>query len=143
MLECTKALVTFLLASAVSRKKVNLHTSCSKDKTVARAQDMSTRGLNTNIMDGKRGAWLVHWKKKWSHFDLKSWVTGGTKIRPGISSYWTILESYWLDIESQFDSNILQLLGIPWSNFSTTMTTFLFSDKLPIKVILWIILYIL
>ena len=27
-----------------------------------------------------------HWKKKWSHFDLKSWVTGGTKIRPGIPS---------------------------------------------------------
>ena len=25
----------------------------------------------------------VHWKKKWIHFDLKSWVTGGTKIRPG------------------------------------------------------------
>ena len=23
---------------------------------------------------------------KWSHFDLKSWVTGGTKIRPGIPS---------------------------------------------------------
>ena len=23
----------------------------------------------------------MHWKKKLSHFDLKSWVTGGTKIR--------------------------------------------------------------
>ena len=21
----------------------------------------------------------IHWKKKWSHFDLESWVTGGTK----------------------------------------------------------------
>ena len=26
----------------------------------------------------------VHWKKKWSHFDLKSWVTAGTKLRPEI-----------------------------------------------------------
>ena len=24
----------------------------------------------------------VHWEKKLTHFDLKSWVTGGTKIRP-------------------------------------------------------------
>ena len=27
---------------------------------------------------------LKHWKKKWSHFDLKTWVTNGTKIRTGI-----------------------------------------------------------
>ena len=71
-----------------------------------------------------------HWKK-WSHFDLKSWVTGGTKIQPGITSNWRMFESNWLEIEnqndnstlnsesiwisisSQFDSNILQLLGIP------------------------------
>ena len=62
-------------------------------------------------------------RKKTSHFGLKSWVTGGTKIRPGMTSYWRIFESNWLDIESQivnrfdvesqFDSNILQLLGIP------------------------------
>ena len=66
---------------------------------------------------------VIHWKKKWSHFDLKSWVTGGTKIRPGIPSNRRMIESNWLDIESQilnwlsisnqFDSNILQLLGIP------------------------------
>ena len=86
----------------------------------------------------------IHWKKKWSHFDLKNWVTGGTKIRPGILSTWRIFESNWLDverkfdsilrvnlirywdsiwfdieiqfdsnIESQFDSNIVQFLGIP------------------------------
>ena len=75
-------------------------------------------------------------RKKWSHFDLKSGVTGGTKIWPGFPSNWKIFESNWLDIESQFqrpgipsncrifesnwldiesqfDSNILQLLGIP------------------------------
>ena len=49
--------------------------------------------------------WILghHWKK-WSHFDLKSWVTGGTKIRTGIPSKWRIFESNWLDIESQIDS---------------------------------------
>ena len=79
-------------------------------------------------------------RKKWSHFDLKSWVTGGTQIRPGIPRNWRIFESNWLDIESQlkklrifesnwldiesqfkiwlsissqFDWNTFQLLGIP------------------------------
>ena len=56
-------------------------------------------------------------KEKWRHFDLKSLVTDGTKIRPGIPSNWRIFESNWvklcLSISSQFDSNILQLLGIP------------------------------
>ena len=60
-------------------------------------------------------------KDKWSHFDLKSWVTGRNKIRPGIPSNWRILESIdsilrviqnWLAISSQFDSN-------PGSNFSS------------------------
>ena len=71
-------------------------------------------------------------------FDIKSWVTSGTKIRPGIPSNWKIFQSNWLDIESQshmdsqyhksirlesvlnwlsissqFDWNIFQLLGIP------------------------------
>ena len=79
-----------------------------------------------------------HWKKKLSHFDLKSWVTGGTKIRYGIPSNWKIFESKWLDIESQFDSNILQLLGIPaqilfrqWLNFlGQNESIFSFSEKL-------------
>ena len=43
-----------------------------------------------------------HWKK-WSHFDLKIWVTGGTKIGTRIPSNWKIFESNWLDIESQID----------------------------------------
>ena len=42
----------------------------------------------------------LHWKEKWSHFDLKSWVTGGTKIQPGLLSNWRIFASLWLDIES-------------------------------------------
>ena len=44
----------------------------------------------------------LHWKKKWSHFDLKIWVTGRTKIRPAISSSWRIFESNWFDIENKF-----------------------------------------
>ena len=39
--------------------------------------------------------------KIYSHFDLESWVTGGTKIWPGIPNNWRIFESNWLDIESQ------------------------------------------
>ena len=52
-------------------------------------------------------------RKKWNHFDLKSWVTGGTEIRPGIPNNLWIFESNWLDIESQFDLNIPLILGIP------------------------------
>ena len=48
-------------------------------------------------------------KKESSHFDLKRWVTGGTKIRLRIKSNWRIFESNVLKI----DSNFLQLLGIP------------------------------
>ena len=50
-------------------------------------------------------------KEKWSHFDLKSWVTSGTKRDPGFRIIWRIFESNWLSISSQFDTNILQLLG--------------------------------
>ena len=48
----------------------------------------------------KSPAKIKHWNKKWSHFDLKSWVTGGTKLQ----SNWRIFESNWLSISSQFDS---------------------------------------
>ena len=62
----------------------------------------------------------MHRNKKWSHFDLKSCVTGGTKVRPSrlrvIGEYLNELtlniELNLLSISSQFDSNILQLLGI-------------------------------
>ena len=56
---------------------------------------------------------LLLWKKKWSHFDLKSRVSGGTNNSTRDSSKWRIFESNWLSISSQFDSNILQFLGIP------------------------------
>ena len=43
-------------------------------------------------------------ERKWSHFELKSWVTGRTKIWSGIPSNWRIFESNWIAIESQIDS---------------------------------------
>ena len=56
-------------------------------------------------------------KKKWSHFDLNTWVSGGTKIRPGIPSNWRIFESNRLDIESwlkidyQYRVNLTQIFS--------------------------------
>ena len=50
--------------------------------------------------------------KKMSHFYLKSWVAGGTKFVPGFR----VIGEYMSQIGSTlspFDSNILQLLGIP------------------------------
>ena len=38
----------------------------------------------------------VHREKKLTYFDLKSWVTGGTKIWPGKVNNWRIFESIWL-----------------------------------------------
>ena len=58
-------------------------------------------------------------KQKMKSFDLKSWVTGGTKIRPGIPSNWRIFESNWLDNESQFLNEwTLKFLGQNGSIFS-------------------------
>ena len=47
-------------------------------------------------------------------FDIKSWVHGGTKIRPGIPSNWRIFESYWHDNKSQIDN----LTHIIWLKYS-------------------------
>ena len=59
----------------------------------------------------------IRWKKKWSRFDLKSWVTGGTKIRTGIPSKWRIFESNWLHIESQIVNLTLNVESI-WLKYS-------------------------
>ena len=72
---------------------------------------------------------VKHWKKKWSHFDLKSC---GTKIQPRIpsnncrifKSNWLDIESYltrywenkWLDIESQIDSILRVKLTRYWES---------------------------
>ena len=72
-----------------------------------------------------------NWKKKLSHFRLKSWVNCETKIWPGIPSNWRIFESNWLSISSQFNSkHILQLLGIP-GRILVLPVTQLFRSKWP------------
>ena len=45
-------------------------------------------------------------RKKLSHFDIKSWVTCGIKVRPGKVGNWRIFESNWLNIKSQIDSTL-------------------------------------
>ena len=49
-------------------------------------------------------------RKKLSHFDIKSWLTCGTKIRPGKVGSWRIFESTWLKIKSQIWINIERLI---------------------------------
>ena len=53
------------------------------------------------ILQGQYGHAL---EEKMEPFDLKSWVTGGPKIRPGIPSNCRIFQSNWLDIENQIDN---------------------------------------
>ena len=55
-------------------------------------------------------------ERKMSHFDLKIWVTGETKIQPGIPSNWGIFEANWLDIaweaiwiDHQYRVNLTQI----------------------------------
>ena len=45
-------------------------------------------------------------RKKLSHFDMKSWVTCGTKIRPRKEGNYRIFESNWLNIKSPIDSTL-------------------------------------
>ena len=58
--------------------------------------------------------WSDHHWKKWSHFDLKSWVTGGTKI----DTRFRVIEEYLSQIDSILRVKLtiwlsIQLLGIP------------------------------
>ena len=54
---------------------------------------------------------MVALKEKWSHFDLKTRVTGGTKIRPGITSNWRIFELNSLDQIDNFRVNLTQIFS--------------------------------
>ena len=78
---------------------------CCHRIVVACHNDLSNLILNTD-----------HWKKKSSHFDLRSWVTWGTKIRLGIPSNWRIFESNWLNIESQIESTLRVKLNQHWES---------------------------
>ena len=59
----------------------------------------------------------THWKK-WSHFDLKSWVTGGNKIRPGIpSNLAQIFFNYWESRGRILAPAVTQLFRSKWLHF--------------------------
>ena len=55
-------------------------------------------------------------RKILSHFDIKSWVTCGTKILPGKVGNWRIFESNQLNIESQIDSTLRVKLAQYWES---------------------------
>ena len=55
-------------------------------------------------------------RKTSSHFDIKSWVTCGNKIRPGKVGNWRILESNWFNIKSQIDSTLRVQLTQHWES---------------------------
>ena len=89
---------------------------CCHSSTVTSARQIDK---NVSIKCKWLQLWVLqHWKKNLSHFDLKRWVIGGTKIRPGIPSNWRIFESIWLDIawesiwqvDSQYLVNLTQIL---------------------------------
>ena len=67
-------------------------------------------------MRNKCVTYSYHWKKKWSHLDLKIWVTGGTKIKPGfrvigeylrVKFYYPIIRNLGSNFSSTSDSNYL------------------------------------
>ena len=55
-------------------------------------------------------------EKKLSLFNIKSWVTCGTKIRHGKVGNNRIFESNWLNIESQIDSTLRVKLTQHWES---------------------------
>ena len=72
--------------------------------------------------------WSSHWKKKRSHFDLKSWFTGETKIQPGIPSNWRIFESNYSESLFSFHQ-WLNFLGQNDSIFSFSLLWWTFSSS--------------
>ena len=86
---------------------------CIRKKSYVTTLSQIKRGASNkyivNIFTQLNKSVAIHWRKKWSHFDLKSWVAGGTKIKPGILNNWWIFESNWLDIESQIDNLTLNI----------------------------------
>ena len=65
--------------------------------------------INLNVLHKR----CLHWKKKWSHFDLKVESLAELKFDPGFqSSNWRIFESNWFDIESQINNLTLSTESI-------------------------------
>ena len=55
-------------------------------------------------------------RKKLSHFDIKSWVTCGIKVRPGKVGNWRIFDWNWLNIKSLIDSTLRVKLTQHWES---------------------------
>ena len=88
-------------------------------------------------------SYMIHWDKKLSPFDRKSWVSGATKIWPGKVGKWRIFESNWLNIESQIDSTLRVELTQHWESnrlniesqigFWSLLMFYFFVNKVPQK----------
>ena len=64
----------------------------------------------------------MHREKKFSHFDLKSWVTGGIIIWPGKVSNWRIFESIWLSMLRQLTLNVESTDPQCWANLTLLLS---------------------
>ena len=72
---------------------LSLYLSSTEERVNSCVRMSLLTNLSLERSNSHQPAWLAsflptvnHWKKKWSHFDLKCWVTGRTKIQPGIPS---------------------------------------------------------
>ena len=74
------------LIAAIFRGRRNLYTAVDAGPHISACPNelawRAAKHLNASQMMTFGHA--MGWKKKLSHFDLKNWVTGGTKIQPGI-----------------------------------------------------------
>ena len=104
--------------------------------TIEKKRYFGFRSRNDGGKKREEGEKCVHRKKKWSHFDLKNWVTGGTKIRPGIPSNWLDIvsrlkltlniESIWLKYSPITRNPELNFSSASDSTFQVKMTQFFF-----------------
>ena len=85
------------------------------DIVLTNYKERMTVSYRHDLLVGLLSCKLLH-RKKLSHFDLKNWVTGGTKIRYDVPNNWRIFESNWLDIESQIDSILRVKLTRYWES---------------------------
>ena len=74
-------------------------------------------GRNDLERDFKRVGLLLHWKKKWSHLDLKSCVTGGTNIRESNCQFDSQYRINWTQIISNYSQSRVEFYFQQWLNF--------------------------
>ena len=72
----------------------------------------------------------MHRNKKWSHFDLKSWVTGGTKVRP---SRLRVIGEYLNELTLNIELNLLSISSQIGSQYWFKLTLNIESNSLSIS----------